>query len=123
MMKFAAGFVLAFLLSCGASPTDEVFQAGTNAGMALVAATPAQVPPNAARGAPVQGDGTPGVVPVWTGARSLGDAPIKIDSDGNVILRPGASLFLVTEDGTKCIQINGAFMTFPYKAGLPCPTW
>lgn len=124
MRKAPAGFLILTLLACGdADTTDQrtIAGPGTAATFGHTVSAPAE---NAAvQGSLVRGEGTPGLVPVWTSTSSLGDAPIKIDAEGNVILKPGSSLFLVTEDGSKCIQITGGFITFPHKAGLPCPTF
>lgn len=122
-MKYATGLVLAALLACDANPTDHESAAAQPTSPALSQGSGSQAGNAAVQGSLVRGQGTLGLVPAWASMNSLGDSPIKIDSNGNVILKPGASLFLVNEDGSKCIKITGEFITFPYKTGETCPTF
>lgn len=81
-----------------------------------------QVPPGnpGQPGGLVRGTGTAGLVPLWISPTSLGDSPIKIDASGNVILRPGISLYILNADESDCIQITGDFIRLD---GAICPSF
>ena len=71
-------------------------------------------------GRPIDGSGTRGQLAEWAGTSSLQDAPMRVDADGNIILKPGSSLYVLTADGTKCVQIRGDGMTI-HKTVSGCP--
>lgn len=75
----------------------------------------------AAAGArPIDGSGTTGVVPTWTAPTSLGVSPLRIDANGDLVLRPGAAIIVVSADGTKCYRIGGESIVHAVAGG--CPT-
>ena len=83
----------------------------------------ASVNPPGPGGRPVDGTGTSGRVAQWGSTTRLTDAPIRIDSAGNVVLKPGASLFVIAANGSRCVEIAGDHMTI-HKTTTGCPvTW
>lgn len=71
-------------------------------------------------GPPVGGEGTLNFLAAWTGPASLGNAPAKIDENGNLVLRPGSAIIVLSADGTKCFRIDGEAIT---KLTPNCPTF
>ncbi len=69
------------------------------------------------------GNGTANFIPIWTTGSSLGDSDMKIDNDGNLILKPGLSIIVTNADSSKCIQISGEQVKFLHKFGIPCPSF
>lgn len=65
----------------------------------------------------ISGSGTTNFIPIWTTGSSLGDSIMKIDNDGNLILKPGSSIIVTNQDSSKCFIITGNFIT----KGPPCP--
>lgn len=59
---------------------------------------------------PVTGSGTPGQLALWFGNSTLADAPIRMDANGNLILKPGTALYVISADGTRCFEIRGEFI-------------
>lgn len=70
-------------------------------------------------GRPIDGAGTPGRLASWATTSSLQDAPMRIDVTGDIVLKPGISLYVLTADGTKCVQIRGDGMTIHKVSGCP----
>lgn len=64
-------------------------------------------PPDTSPTGVVVGTGTLGQVAAWADTDSIGDAPIKITAEGDVVLPPGASLWIINATETDCIQITG----------------
>lgn len=120
MWRFALGFLCALMLGCAASAT-EPDGAGTSS-KTPSSAVAAQVTNSAPQGALVHGQGTPGTVAAWSDVRTLGNSPIRVDANGDVVLKPGAALYLISADSTKCIKITGSEITFPSMSGGSCPT-
>ena len=122
MQRYTVAILVLAVLGCGDRSLDRL----TSAEAATTAVYSfEQVPPNIPGnpGGPsgfVRGTGTPGLVPVWTSSTSIGDSPIKIDASGNVILRPGISLFILNADGSDCVQITGESIRI---SGAPCPSF
>ena len=71
-------------------------------------------------GRPVGGSGTIGRLAVWTSPSALGDAPAKIDANGDLVLRPGSAIILLSADGTKCFRLSGDALT---KLTPNCPVF
>lgn len=69
---------------------------------------------------PLSGSGTQNLLAMWTGETVLGNAPAKIDASGNLILRPGTAIIVISADGTKCWHIAGEAFT---KLTPNCPTF
>ena len=69
----------------------------------------------------VIGNGTPNFVPLWVTNSSLSDSNMKIDDNGNIILKPGSSIFILSMDGSKCIQLSGQSLTIYKEPPLPPP--
>ena len=59
---------------------------------------------------PVTGAGTPGQLALWFGNSTLTDAPIRVDASGNLILKPGTAIYVISADGTRCFEIRGEFI-------------
>lgn len=111
------------LVSAACSGDSAVNAPGTarlHAGQSRSANGPPATAPGAAQ-RPVDGSGTPGQLALWLGNATLGDAPIRMDANGNLILKPGTSLFVPSADGTKCAEIRGASLWL-HKSGCPV-TW
>ena len=117
--------LLLTVVACGddgdrnvSAPQNAVVQSGARKGLA------GGVPANPAGqgGRPVDGSGTPGRLAMWTGPSTLGDAPIRIDANGDVVLMPGASLFVISADGTRCFQVGGESIVNHKVSGCP-KTW
>ncbi len=85
-----------------------------------LAGGPAVTPPGLSQ-RPLDGTGIDHVLPMWTGATTLGVAPLRIDVNGDVVLRPGVSIIVVSADGTKCRRISGDMITSQPPVG-GCPT-
>lgn len=71
----------------------------------------------------VSGNGTPNFIPIWATGSSLGDSIMKIDANGNLILKPGSSIIVTNSDSSKCVMISGGSITYIYKFGIPCPSF
>lgn len=121
MQRSTVVILVLAVLGCGDRSLDRL----TSAEAATTAVysfeqVPPNIPGNPGRpGGFVRGTGTPGLMPVWTSSTSLGDSPIKIDASGNVILRPGSALFIVSADGSSCWRITGESIT----KVAPCPSF
>ena len=89
----------------------------------IVKAQPKQPPGIPARAPAVRGSGTPNFIPLWIATSTLGNAPAKTDANNNLIMAPGTSLYILSPDGTKCLQLTGETMTFLHKVGIPCPSF
>lgn len=98
------------------APETAVLRPGQQRGLAN--GPPATSP--GLNGRPIDGSGTPGRLASWTGTSSLQDAPMRIETNGNIILKPGSSLFVLTADGTKCVEIRGDSMII-HKTATGCP--
>lgn len=77
------------------------------------------IPPQAQ--AAVRGTGTPNFIPLWITNFSLGNSPVKADTDGNIILAPGKKIFVLSSDGTKCVEIDGTPQIILHKIPSSCP--
>lgn len=71
----------------------------------------------------VSGSGTAGFITQWVTNSSLGDATAKVKENGDIILKPGISLFLLSDDGLRCIKITSDGFTLLHRLGLPCPSF
>lgn len=71
-------------------------------------------------GRPIGGSGTASTLAVWTGSSTLADAPAKINANGDLILRPGTGIIVLSADGTKCWRVAGEAIT---KLTPNCPTY
>jgi hypothetical protein len=65
----------------------------------------------------VTGSGTPGRVAMWDSATALRNAPIKVDSLGNIIMQATSAIYLVAD--TICFKISKAGLQ-PMRASS-CP--
>lgn len=71
-------------------------------------------------GQPIGGSGTANMLAVWTSPTALTSAPAKIDANGDLILRPGSAIIVISADGTKCWRVAGEAIT---KLTPNCPTF
>lgn len=71
-------------------------------------------------GRPLGGAGTDSTLAIWTSPTTLGDAPAKINANGDLILRPGTGIIVLSADGTKCWRVAGEAIT---KLTPNCPTY
>lgn len=55
----------------------------------------------------VIGNGTPDFIPLWTTSSSLGDSIMKIGANGDLILKPGVSIIVISADGSNCWKFSG----------------
>lgn len=121
MRAFVLAGLAMVLASCGERGAFEVGgpeSAQLAGGQRRSAA--ASVNPPGLGGRPVDGTGTSGRVAQWGSTTQLTDAPIRIDSAGNVLLKPGSSLFVIAADGSRCVEIAGDHMTM-HKTTAGCP--
>lgn len=64
----------------------------------------------------VSGSGIPGRLASWANTDSLTSAPIKVDSAGDIILKPAVALFILV--GSRCFRFDSTGMT-PSATGCP----
>src|SRR3989344_6655503 len=64
----------------------------------------------------VSGNGTPNFIPLWTTSSSLGDSIMKIDADGNLLVKPSGGKIIFIFD-TRCIEFSNAGI----RPSVPCP--
>lgn len=69
---------------------------------------------------PINGSGTPGNLTAWTATDVLGDGPVKVADNGDLIVRPGTAIILTSADGTKCWRLSGEGFQ---KLTPNCPTY
>jgi len=70
---------------------------------------------------PLDGSGTPSVLPMWTTPTTLGDSPLKVAPNGDILMKPGRAIWVLSEDGSKCWRFSGQNLA----KFLPpdCPTY
>lgn len=68
----------------------------------------------------ITGNGTANFVPLWITSSSLGNSIMKIDNNGNIILKPGSSIIAISTDGLSCWRFSG---TGANKLVPPCPSF
>lgn len=81
-------------------------------------AAPSVTPPGLG-GRPVDGTGTSGRVAQWGSTTQLTDAPIRVDSAGNILLKPGISIFVIAANGSRCVEIAGDHIAMHKTVGCP----
>src|SRR3989304_8415345 len=67
----------------------------------------------------IDGNGTTNFIPLWITDSSLGNSNMKMDSDGNFILKPGNSIIAISSDGSSCWRFSGTGVS---KLVPPCPS-
>lgn len=70
---------------------------------------------------PLDGSGTPNVVPMWITPTMLGDAPMKVAPNGDVFVQPGKAIWVLSIDGSKCRRIAADVIQTYYPPN--CPTY
>lgn len=65
----------------------------------------------------VSGNGTTNFIPIWTTGSSLGDSIMKIDSDGNLLIKPSGEKIIFIF-GTRCIGFSDVGIQ---PNVFPCP--
>lgn len=110
-MRIAVTFMV--LLAFTACGDDEPSGVGTNEltpPPAAQARTTPGVPQGGGNGLgtrPLSGTGTAGNLTAWTGGNVLGDAPIRVADNGDLIVQPGTAIILTSADGTQCWRLSG----------------
>lgn len=66
----------------------------------------------------ISGNGTPNFIPIWVTGSSLGDSIMKIDANGNLLVKPsgGKIIFIFS---TRCIEFSDAGM----RPSVSCPSF
>lgn len=122
-MRIALLLLAAWALSaCGDDPlsASNTLEFSQDATTQFNAQQGPPISPPGIGGQPAQGTGTPGQLAVWLTQSSIGNAPIRVDENGNLLVRPGVAIILQNEDGTKCWRLSGDGFQ---KLTPNCPTY